>query len=257
MKNKLFLLPLFVLSLFIISCDKDDDHHDDDHNHHTEETGKVEVVVDFVWGMSQAEFALNQELTHPRTGEKLTFETMKFYLSNIKLKRMDDNSWYEHPESYAIIDAASDSRRKMIIEDVPIGHYTDIEYTIGVDAERNTSGAQTGALAPSNGMFWSWSTGYIMVMAEGMEADHGMFTYHLGGFEGENNIVTEKTATFPEHLDVKTEKEVKVFLTANPARLWHTTDGVEALGMVHMVNPNSKILGDDFATSVNFDRVEN
>lgn len=167
MKNKLFLIPLFIFSLIIISCDKDDDqdHHDDDHNHHTDETGKIEVIVDFVWGMNQAAFALNQELTHPRTGEKVTFETMKFYLSNIKLKKMDGGSWYEHPESYAIIDATSDSKRKMIIDNVPVGQYTNIEYTIGVDAERNTTGAQTGVLAPSNGMFWSWSTGYIMVMA--------------------------------------------------------------------------------------------
>jgi hypothetical protein len=256
MKNKLFLLPLFLLSLLIISCEKDDEVDPTD-DPIAEETGKVDVIVDFVWGMSQAEFALNQELTHPRTGEQLTFETMKFYLSNIKLKRMDNGTWYEHPESYAIIDASSDSRRKMIIDNVPVGMYTDIEYTIGVDAARNTTGAQSGALAPSNGMFWSWSTGYIMVMAEGMEADHGMFTYHLGGFEGENAIVTEKTATFTEHLDVKIEKDVKVYLTANPARLWHTVEGVEDLGMVHMVNSNSKQLGSDFIGSINFDRVEN
>lgn len=253
MKNKLFLLPLFILSLFIISCDKDDDHdhHDDDHHHHGE-SGKVELKVDFVWGMNQAEFALNQELTHPRTGEKLTFETMKFYLSNIKLKS-EDGTWFVHPESYAIIDASSESGSTMLIENVPVGEYTDIEYTIGVDAERNTSGAQTGALAPSNGMFWSWSTGYIMIKAEGIAEDHGMFTYHLGGFEGENNIVTAREAVFGENLQVVEGETSKVFFTANPARLWHTIDGVEEVGMVHMINSNSKQLGSDFIESVNFD----
>lgn len=255
MKNKLFLLPILLLSLLIISCEKDDEVDPTDEPI-IGETGKVDVVVDFVWGMTQAEFALNQELTHPRTGEKLTFQTMKFYLSNIKLKK-EDGSWFEHPESYAIIDATSDSRRTMLIEDVPIGQYTDIQYTIGVDAERNTSGVQSNALAPSNGMFWSWSTGYIMVMAEGTEADQGMFTYHLGGFEGENSIVTSKEATFSENLEVKTEKDAKVFLTANPARLWHTVEGVEAISSLMNVSSDSKILGNDFIESINFDRVEN
>jgi hypothetical protein len=40
--------------------------------------------------------------------------------------------------------------------------YNRLSFVIGVDSARNVSGAQTGALDPANGMFWTWNTGYIM-----------------------------------------------------------------------------------------------
>jgi hypothetical protein len=61
-----------------------------------------------------------------------------------------------------------------------------MEFMIGVDSARNNSGAQTGALDPTNGMFWSWSTGYIMAKFEGTSAQSpaaaNALKFHIGGF---------------------------------------------------------------------------
>ena len=57
---------------------------------------------------------------------------------------------------------------KLELADIPNGEYTKVNYTIGVDAARNTEGAQDGALDLVNGMFWSWNTGYIFMKMEGL-----------------------------------------------------------------------------------------
>lgn len=61
-----------------------------------------------------------------------------------------------------------------------------IAFQVGVDSARNVSGAQTGALDPVHGMFWTWNTGYINIRLEGTSAvsdgPGGRFEYHIGGF---------------------------------------------------------------------------
>ncbi|MBK9581192.1 MAG: hypothetical protein IPO48_04510 [Saprospiraceae bacterium] len=75
---------------------------------------------------------------------------------------------------------------------------TDVELMFGVDSTRCSSGAQTGALDPAKGLFWSWSSGYIMVKAEGNAptAADGSFAFHLGGFKGVNKVQTTKSYNF-------------------------------------------------------------
>jgi hypothetical protein len=248
--NLLSLVALFAIVLFSVSCNKDDDHNHDDHDHDAK--GSVGVSFNYVWGSSAAPFALNTPLTHPRTSEVLTFTTVKFYVSNLKLKDMDGN-WWIHPESYFLVDAFSEARSTFTLNDVPAKHYVEMEYTLGVDSTRNVSGAQTGALDPQNGMFWSWNTGYIMFKFEGSEATEGTFSYHLGGFSGANNIVTAKTTDFGGvHLMVEKDAVATVNMVANPARLWHTIDGIAERSTIHMPGANAKQAADDFIVSVNF-----
>ncbi|MCU0495618.1 MAG: hypothetical protein MUD01_28865, partial [Chloroflexaceae bacterium] len=56
--------------------------------------------------MSGANFSLNNPLIHPMTNDTLTFTTMKYYVSNLKLK-LADGSWWVHPESYFLVDASN------------------------------------------------------------------------------------------------------------------------------------------------------
>lgn len=248
--NLLSLVALFAALILTTGCSKDDDHNHDDHNN--ENKGQLEVAFSYVWGMSATPFSLNTELTHPRTGEKLTFTTFKFFISNIQLKDAEGN-WWVQPESYHLVDATSTSRSTFTIDNVPAKQYVEMKYTVGVDSTRNVSGAQTGALATTTGMFWSWNTGYIMIKAEGSEETHGNFSYHLGGFSGENSIVTEKITDFDgTPISIANNNKTTINMVANPARLWHTVDGVEERSTVHMPGANAKILADDFIFTVNF-----
>ena len=218
-------------------------------------SGNVELQFDHKWGMNWAPFSMNTEMTHPATGEKMTFTTLNYYVSNVKLKKQD-GSWWTQPDSYHLVKITdANTAQKVRLEDVPLGKYTAIEYTIGVDSTRNVSGAQTGALSPSNGMFWSWLTGYIFVKAEGSSPDsgaaNGQFKYHLGGFRDENNTnaIRTRTIDFPGVLDVKADDGhgAKVHFYVNTARFWHGGISLQDMHTVHMPGANAMTLADNFS----------
>lgn len=252
MKKFNFLsLTLLAALFFILSgCSKDDDH-----NHVHLKDGKVVLDFDHVFGPNQ--FQLNEEYTHPRLGEKMTFTTFKYYVSNIKLVNKDGNK-VEFPDSYFIVDAGGSN--KIILDNVKGGEYTGLELMMGVDSVRNESGAQTGALDPMNGMFWSWNSGYIMIKAEGTspDAESGNFSFHLGGFKGENKVQTVKNFSFgTDVLTVDGDREASIHIVANVARLWHSAEKLSVRSKTHMPGAVAKSMSADFYEGVRFDHIHN
>lgn len=250
----ILLLGALLMSFFITSCDKDG------HNHTHEEDGEATVAVKFdhVWGMGSAAFALNTELEHPMTGDTITMTTLKYYVTNLKLKDMDGN-WWSEEESYHLVDASDASSTTITLNDVPAIHYVELSYTIGVDSARNVAGAQTGALSPSNNMFWSWNSGYIMAMFEGTEgAAVNSFAYHCGGFTGANNSIRVNSCDFGGSHLMLSDGDVKtVTISANPAKIWHTIGSVaNNNASIHMPNATTSTIMDDFSGSFMFDNVQ-
>lgn len=219
-----------------------------------EQTENVTIEMDHIWGAS--DFTLNTALTHPTTGDELTFTTFKYYVSNIKLKK-DDGTWWTQPESYYLVDVSQGET--FTIADVPEGNYTDISYTLGVDSTRNVSGAQTGALSTTNSMFWSWNSGYIMVKAEGTspQSGTGSFAYHLGGFQGTNNTVEVKEASFGTNLILDGTGNPKIHMTVDPSALFTTIVSVSTLSTIHMPGANAVTMSADFHDGVNFHMIHN
>jgi len=227
----------------------------------TQETGKVTLDLEHYWVNENTDFSLNTQYVHPQTGDSLTFTTFKYFVSNIRLKK-EDGTWWTQPESYYLVNLDETGSAQLVIPGVPTGNYTGISYIMGVDSTRNVSGAQTGALSTTSGMFWSWNTGYIMVKAEGTSPQAGMggaFTYHLGGFSGNNNIVTAKIAAFgTESLDVTTTSTGMIHLGVDPSKLFTTTGSVSNVGMIHMPGQNAVTMATDFYTSgVSFKYIHN
>jgi hypothetical protein len=139
--------------------------------------------------------------THTYTspaGEAFTVSNFRYYLSNFKLQKADGSA-YAVPESYFLVrelrpgDPWTDTGKHIVLDSIPAGQYTGLSFLIGVDEERNTAGAQTGALSPSNYMFWGWQQGYIFLQMEGNSALSGdasthLLSYHIGDFSRPNNL---------------------------------------------------------------------
>lgn len=255
MKKTIKTLLAATLVFGLISCEKEED---DSNNSATnsETTGEFNMDFNYVWGMNMAEFNLNDTLIHQMTGDTLAFNTFKHYVSNIKLTKDDGSVWSEE-ESYHLIDLSDPSTMSLNISNVPTGNYTSIEVTFGVDSTRNVSGAQSGALDVVNGMFWSWNSGYIMLKAEGISPNSadGTFAYHLGGFSGENSVVTTKEFTLSSDLEIEENHSHTVNVNANPAKLFHTFGSVSN-GSFHMPGENAKTMADDFYGWINVSNVE-
>jgi hypothetical protein len=220
--------------------------------------GSVKVQFSYVFGSAALPWVLNKQMVHTKTGDTLTFTTFRFYVSNVKLQRKD-GSWWAQPESYYLVDANSTAASSFTIPAVPANDYVAMQYTMGVDSTRNVSGANTGALALSNGMFWDWNSGYIMLKAEGYSPNSptNSFAFHLGGFSGENNIVTVKTADFGKTVAVGgSAPAMTVKILANPARLWHSSPNLQTRSTIHMPGPDAKIMARDFYDNITFTGVE-
>lgn len=248
------LAIIAALPMVLLACKKDKDPDPTAPPTPAPTSGSVKVEFDFVWGMSAAPFALNQQLTHPMTGDLLTFSEYRFYLSNVKLRR-SDGTWWSEPESYRIISAADAAGRTFTVPNVPAGTYTAMAYTLGVDSTRNVSGAQTGALSPSNGMFWSWNSGYIMLKVEGTspQSPNGGFTFHLGGFQGPNSIVSPRQADLSTTPITVGSSTPTLNFRANAARLWHNTaTSVATMHTVHMPGANALNMASGFWDGIVF-----
>ena len=125
-------------------------------------------------------------------GNTYTVTMFKYYISNIKITKMDNSVWSE-PNSYHLVDHSDDNTTTITIPNVPFSNYKAIEFMIGVDSTHNVSGAQSGDLDPAKDMFWSWNTGYIMAKCEGISpqssATNHKIEFHIGGFSGANNVL--------------------------------------------------------------------
>ena len=221
-------------------------------------SGQVKVKIEYVFGHNELPWKTGQQFVHPMTGDTMTFSLFKYYVSNIKLKK-DDGTWWTQPNSYYLVDAAADNPSYLVLNNVPSGIYTSMEYTMGVDSLMNVTGAHDGALSFTNGMFWDWNSGYIMLKAEGYSpnAPTGTFAMHLGGFSGENNVVTTKTADFGgTTLTVNNSKAGVVKLLANPARLWHSSPGLDSVYVIHSPGSQAKTMAKDFYNNIRFNGIE-
>lgn len=155
--------------------------------------------------------------------ENYAVTTFKFYVHGIELINTDSNRVFKiTADKYFLVDFA-DSNTAQIKLTVQPYKYNRISFVIGVDSARNVSGAQTGALDPAKGMFWTWNTGYIMAKLEGTSgaAPGGRFEYHIGGFSGVDNVIRKPVLLFPfgEIIDLKPEKSTEIVVTAN-ANSW-------------------------------------
>ncbi len=247
--NKFIILSIITTFSFL-SC-KDDPE--------TKKAGDVTIEFEHVWASSESEFSLNKALTHPLLSETMTFNIFKYYVSNIRLKSKE-GSWYAMPESYFIVDTDPAGSSSVVIPDVPGGEYTDVEITFGVDSLRSTSGAQTGALSVTNGMFWSWNSGYIMLKAEGTSpnAAGGSFTFHLGGFKGVNKVQSTKEYNLGSApLVVDGDREAEIHMVANPAKLWHSAEKLAVRSTMTMPGEIAKTMSSTFYDAIRFDHIHN
>jgi hypothetical protein len=240
LKAIVFALTIFILS----SCKKDDEV--------VTGTGSISLEFDHKVGTQALQFG-TQSYTNAN-GDDFKVTTFKYYVSNISLNKAD-GSKVSIPESYYLINAADLTSALQSITNIPAGDYTGIEFTIGVDEARNFAGAQTGALDPAKGMFWSWNSGYIFVMFEGTSSKStqtgGKLFYHVGGAKSPTNAVRKTTLIFPSVLKIRNNAIPELHLIVDVSSLFRGTTTINFANISGFHGgANGLLVADNYAASM-------
>jgi hypothetical protein len=184
--------------------------------------------------------------------DTFSVDILQYYFTNVELHTLSGDTFKE-VESYYLVDQANPNSLHLMVKGVPRADYSSIRFLIGVDAKRNTSGAQTGALDPIHGMFWTWSTGYIMAKMEGYSPQSGAtnkkLAFHIGGFSGVNSAIKTVNLTFPNSANVTPSHTPILTLKADLASWFASPNLVSFNTMfsISSVSANSKAIADNYA----------
>ncbi len=117
--------------------------------------------------------------------DTLQIEVFRFYISNIKL-HYSDASTYSEENSYHLIDIENPNSLQIPILKKSEKVITKVEFSIGVDSLASVSGAMSGDLDPTKGMYWAWQSGFINMKIEGTSSScttrKNKFQFHIGGY---------------------------------------------------------------------------
>lgn len=168
--------------------------------------------------------------------ESYRVSTLKYYVSGIELLGNDAS---RHNEYY-LVDLQKASSQKIVAR-AKAGNYTHLSFLLGVDSLRNVSGAQTGALDPVNGMFWTWNTGYIMFKLEGnspaSEEPDKRITYHIGGFRTPLQTQRVITLPLPETLQLTPFNDVEITLRCHVNGFFNAVHALPIAGNAQCTAP--------------------
>lgn len=179
-------------TLLLVSCKKDADSP-------ATETGVFSIEMENAVGEQELNLATDQYTT--AAGDEFTVSTFKYFISNVQLKKAD-NTTYNVPDSYFLVDQAAEASKLLRIKDVPVGDYTSLSFVVGVDSARTKAGKYTGALAADPSMFWDWSQEFKNLVLEGTspQSPKGGLVFHIAGYKGANganNTIRPVSLSFP------------------------------------------------------------
>jgi hypothetical protein len=149
------------------------------------------LVIQFRAYVHGVPLQLNKKYLNP-FGESFEISRFRFYTGKFAPLYTNEGFKSKISSRYQLVDF-SDSSSTRIELPVTAGLCNGIQLQLGVDSADQSMGAQTGALDPVKGMFWTWNSGYINLKIEGnsplsKQPSH-IFAYHIGGYRSNNNTV--------------------------------------------------------------------
>ena len=176
------LLVVSTVVLTFNSCKKDEPEVDQ------QPVQEIQFIIDHSSGNSPINFS---DVFQNPAGNSFKTSTLKYILSNFKLVKQDGS--IEDFPNIEVINEESDSTKTFKLSNVENGNYTNLRFSIGVDSVQNATLVNGGGdLDPSDGMVWTWNTGYIFLKHEGQFLDSAgilqPFVYHLGTNSGYTEI---------------------------------------------------------------------
>jgi hypothetical protein len=258
MKKSLIYGFVALCTMFFASCDK---------NEITDPNGNTilpgTLSVEFVNKVDNQDLDITGNTNYINSlGEEFSVNVFKYYITNIRLIKPDSSRYYL-PETYWLVDAEKPLSFLNKLNNVAAGKYIGMEFMIGVDSATLAKGVQGGALDPSNGMVWSWTTGYIFVKMEGRCPTAGtdsLFQYHISGYhdyDGTNSLRWSTVYFNGQTIDVNKSLNTKIQIKTDVQEFFKNPSDLSISDMPVVTSPGHlpPIIADNYKDMFSFIRV--
>ena len=254
---KLMAIPALAFAMTLTACRNNDDA--PEKNNVTPEKNNVTLHFDNVVGNQ----ALELGKTYTSNNQNITFNEVKYVISNISLVKADGKEVPYNIDNLdkgaTVVNLADAKTFDYILTDIPAGNYKEIKLGLGVKKELNTLLDQekfpkffklTGKNETK--MHWEWGTGYRFIKIEGKYDNNTEdFSIHTGSTR-KNNIETdpfvpgvdafrEVTLSLPSNAVVGT-KAPKITIKADFDKLLHGTNKITLLGNIPTVHNTNNMI---------------
>lgn len=195
-------------------------------------------------------------------GEDYRISAFKIYVGNFSLENENSGVVAALKDAYFLLDL---SKENSMVTDLRLNEksFSRLVFQVGIDSILNVSGAQTGALDPMNGMFWTWNTGYINAKLEGSSSfsrnDDKAFTYHIGGFKSGEATQRMVRLPIPGQQEWVLEKSgyTEVVVSIDIDKWFRSTHDlpISSVSNMMMPGPVSVKYADNYATMFNMETI--
>jgi|SRR6185312_2366450 len=162
-------------------------------------------------------------------GQPYRVTMFKYYVGNFHFKNKEGKVYIS--KGYFLINQEEQASMQITIDSIPVGMYSAISFTLGVDSIDNCSGAQSGALDPVNGMFWAWNSGYIFLKMEGISSASNSngkrLEFHIGGYKEQNNCIKIIQLMLKQPIDIGPTNTAVIDIKADVNRLFSLPNPVD------------------------------
>jgi len=261
MKNLQYTLFGLTLLLFTFSaCTKEK----------ATEYGQFSLEFDNKVGAEAVALNASGSTDYPFTtamSQEFNLQTLGYYISRVELTGPNGESYSDEVSTgatseevkgfYQVVES-NESSKSIALENVPVGTYNQITFTLGVEADYVEDGATGGVLDPSNGgWLWNWDSGYIFFKMEGTApastSTDNTFKFHIGGWKeiaGNASLVNNVkriTLEFPSSAEVTTSSDEQAHIVLD---LLEILDGHHAVDFSTTSRVMSPVAGADYAHSL-------
>ena len=176
---------------------------------------KDSVTVNFKLFFDHKPLLLNQSYVTVNK-DTVSISTFKCYVSDVVIQYADQTVYHEK-NSYHLLDSEIPNSMQIRFPNIKTKTISKVIFNIGIDSLTNTSGALSGDLDPTKGMYWAWQSGYINMKIEGSsptcKTRKNQFQFHLGGYLQPYYALRRKVINVNDHGNINIGIDVAVFLT--------------------------------------------
>ncbi|MTI32664.1 MbnP family protein [Xanthovirga aplysinae] len=199
-------LSLFSALIFLFSCQ-------------SEKPTREQLWIHIYHTINNEPLLINDMPYENALGQQYFVTDLKYYISNLTFIDNEEQTEYTLNESYHLVHVVGPEEYLIKLNDLPVGEFDQIRFSLGIDSLANKNIDQLGALDPANEMIWDWETGYKFLSFNGVyfpeQGDGKELIFHVGKDENYKELVFNLDPLEVPVLRVEEERYYDFYLSAH------------------------------------------